>query len=71
MGRLLGRPVVRSRPPSSPLDPGATDLALSRDGRWALMGFINEPGGGPFVGSIGDPVPVDELPGFPGGATPR
>lgn len=65
---LLGPYDLANAVPVSELYAGR--IVRMRDGRWALMGFINEPSGGPFVGSIGDPVPVDELPGFPG-AAPR
>jgi beta-fructofuranosidase len=66
---LLGPYDLERAMPVSELYAGR--IVRMRDGRWALMGFINEPGGGPFVGSIGDPVPVDELHGFPGNAPGR
>ncbi len=43
----------------------AARLVRMRDGRWAIIGFVNEPGGGPFVGSLGDPVPVETIADFP------
>ena len=43
----------------------AARLVRMRDARWAIIGFVNEPGGGPFVGSLGDPVPVETIADFP------
>jgi beta-fructofuranosidase len=40
-------------------------LVQRRDGTWAMLGFIDRPDG-EFVGAIGDPLPIVDLPGFEG-----
>lgn len=66
---LLGPFDIAAAVPVSELYAGR--LVQMRDGRWAMMGFVNEPGGGPFVGAIGDPEPVDAMPRFPRAAQAR